>query len=86
MTQVSALPGRGDVFRDVRDHGRFLRYAWHSELAVGVVSLWIGDQCRGTFQIARDDLPDLIQALVGSLATGSTASMNSAPSDLPATG
>lgn len=83
MTEVSAFPDRGDVVFDVRDDGRFLRYRWHPERGVGVVSLWRGDRCSGTFQIAREDLPKLIHALIGSLAAASAAS---AQLDLPATG
>jgi hypothetical protein len=83
MAEVSAFPDRGGVVFDVRDDGRFLRYRWHPERGVGVVSLWRGDRCSGTFQIAREDLPKLIQALVGSLAAEPTESPQL---DLPATG
>ena len=83
MTEVSAFPDRGEVVFDVRDDGRFLRYRWHPERGVGAVSLWRGDRCSGTFQIAREDLPKLIQALVESAAAATTAS---AQLDLPATG
>ena len=74
MTEVSAFPDRGDVVFDVRDDGRFLRYRWHPERGVGVVSLWRGERCSGTFQIAREDLPKLIEALVGSVAAATAAS------------
>jgi hypothetical protein len=82
MNEVSAFPDRRDVLFDVRDDGRFLRYRWHPELAVGVVSLWRGDRCSGTFKIAREDVPKLIQALVGSLAAETPIPAMSAPLDV----
>jgi hypothetical protein len=86
MNEVSAFPGRGDVLFDVRDDGRCLRYRWHPDQAVGVVSLWRGERCSGTFQIAREDLPKLIEALVRSLATETTIPAMSAPLGLPVSG
>jgi len=86
MSEVTAFPDRGDVLFDVRDDGQVLRYRWHPERCVGVVSLWKGDHCSGTFQIAREDLPKLIQALVGSLAAQATTSAMGAQPDLPARG
>lgn len=85
MTEVAPFPDRGGVLFDVRDDGRFLRYRWHPERAVGVVSLWRGDRCSGTFQIARDDLPKLIQSLVGSLGAETNVPAIPGP-DLPAAG
>lgn len=86
MTEVSAFPGSGEVLPDVRDNGRFLRYHWHPELGVGVVSLWRGDRCSGSFQIAREDLPRLIHALVGPLAAGTAAAAPGTPLNLSVTG
>jgi hypothetical protein len=86
MGEVSAFPDRGDVLFDVRDNGRFLRYRWHPELAVGVFSLWRDDRCSGTFQIAREDLPKLIHAIVASLAAETAIPAMGAPQNLLGTG
>lgn len=82
MMEVSALPDLGAVVFDVRDDGRYLRYRWHPERATGVLSLWRGDRCVGTFQIAREDLPKLVQALVQSLASETNVKAASTPLDL----
>lgn len=70
MTGLVALPVRGDVFLDARDKGRALRVTWHHEGELVVLSLWREHTCVGTFQLAKDDVPALIEALVSGLANG----------------
>ncbi|MDQ4086307.1 MAG: hypothetical protein M3165_10865 [Actinomycetota bacterium] len=73
MARIVALPTRGDVFVDARGEGRALRVSWHHEDSVAVLSLWRDDTCVGTFRVAAEDVPALVQALVGGLARGYTA-------------
>ena len=68
MEPVSPLPRSGDVFFDPRDEGRFLRVAYHPEMAVFVVSLWRDETCLGTHRLAAADLPRLLHALTTPLA------------------
>jgi hypothetical protein len=70
MARILALPSRGEVFVDARGEGRALRVSWHHEDSVVVLSLWRDDTCAGTFRVAAQDVPALIDALVGGLATG----------------
>ena len=48
--------------------GRALRVSWHAEADVTVLSLWQGGTCTGTFRLAVEDIPDLIEALRDGLA------------------
>lgn len=70
MSDLSALPVRGEVFSDTRGSGRVLRASWHHESGVVVLSLWRGGSCVGTFQLAADEVPALIESLAGGLAEG----------------
>lgn len=71
MDTVSPLPNRGTVFFDPRDDGRVLRVSHHSDLGVFVFSLWRDDTCLGTFRLAADETPRLLQTMVASLAAAS---------------
>ena len=73
MEPVSPLPRAGDVFFDPRDEGRFLRVAYHPEMAVFVVSLWRDDACLGTHRLAAADVPRLLHALTTPLAVGASS-------------
>jgi hypothetical protein len=70
VKKVVALPVRGDVFADARDQGRALRLSWHHEGELVVLSLWRDDSCVATFQMDKDDVPAMIDALVQGLAEG----------------
>lgn len=59
----SPLPRTGEVYLDARTPERALRVTWHSEAGVVVLSLWRGNLCAGTFQLAIEEVPDLIDAL-----------------------
>jgi hypothetical protein len=48
-----------------------------------VLSLWQSDRCTGTFRLAVDEVPRLVQALVdglGSMATGNRQTAQLSPS------
>lgn len=69
MSNLHALPASGDVFLDARDEGRAMRLSWHSEGGgLAVLSIWRADTCVATFQLGREDIPDLIDTLVRGLA------------------
>ena len=63
MAELAVLPVRGEVFLDARDGGRALRVSWHGEAGVVVLSLWRGGECVSTFQLDRQELPELVAAL-----------------------
>jgi hypothetical protein len=68
MVGIRALPASGDVFVDARDQGRAMRFSWHREGELAVVSIWRGDTCVASFQLDRDDVPRLVETLVRGLA------------------
>lgn len=57
------LPRLGEVFFDVRGNSRSMRLSWYSDSAVAVFSIWQGSVCTGTFRLAIDDLPRMVQLL-----------------------
>jgi hypothetical protein len=69
MWRPSPLPSSGEVFLDARGDGRGLRVSWHPEADVVVLSLWRGSSCTGTFRLAVDEVPELIEVLRGGLRT-----------------
>ena len=69
MASIHALPADGDVFLDARDEGRAMRLSWHSEGGgLAVLSIWRAGTCVATFQLRREDVPDLVDTLVRGLA------------------
>jgi len=68
MAGIVALPVRGDVFLDARDEGRALRLTWHHERELVVLSLWRDDACVASFQLAKEDVPAMVDSLVRGLA------------------
>lgn len=46
-----------------------MRVSWHPEHAVVVLSIWRGDTCIGTMQVAAAEVPHLVEVLVRGLAT-----------------
>ena len=74
MADIHALPAHGDVFLDARDDGRAMRLSWHNEDGgLAVLSIWRGGTCVATFQLGREDIPDLIDTLVRGLAEDQAA-------------
>jgi hypothetical protein len=62
-------PG-SEVFLDARGAERALKVTWHHEVGVVVLSLWRGDRCVGTLQLAAEEVPGAIEALSEGLAEG----------------
>lgn len=67
LGEVVMLPSPGDVFQDARGGDRWMRATWHPDAGCVVLSLWRGLTCIATMRVARDDVPDLVQSLVGGL-------------------
>jgi hypothetical protein len=57
------LPRAGSIFLDSRGSERALRVSWHHEAGVVVLSLWRDNVCAGSFRLAVEDVPDMIDAL-----------------------
>ena len=68
MTSARTLPTTGSVFLDARGGDRALRATWHHEAGVVVLSLWRDNVCAGSFRLRIDEVPDLVDMLVGGLA------------------
>jgi hypothetical protein len=64
---VTPLPRRGGVHVDRRDQGRALRVSAHDELGVVTLSIWRGNACAATHQLAVEDVPALIESLARAL-------------------
>lgn len=67
MGAVHRLPGRGDVFADVRGERRAMRVTHHVDAGVIVISFWHGERCTGTFRMPLADAGRLIALLAGEL-------------------
>ncbi len=63
MTPVAPLPLTGEIYLDARSPSRALRVTWHHESGLVVLSLWRENVCTGTFRLAIDEVPDLIDVL-----------------------
>jgi hypothetical protein len=63
MATARPLPETGSVFLDARGGDRALRVSWHTEAGLVVLSLWHGNVCSGSFRLAVDEVPDLIDTL-----------------------
>ena len=63
MPAARPLPETGSIFLDARGHDRALRISWHQEAAVVVLSLWRDNLYTGSFRLAVDEVPDLIDLL-----------------------
>jgi hypothetical protein len=68
VDEVTPLPRHGEVFADAYDPARACRVSWHPTEHVFVLSIWHADRCVGTFRLARESVPALVQTLVGPLA------------------
>ena len=62
------LPHTREVFLDPRGDDRSLRVTWHQESQLVVLSLWRDNLCAGSFRLAVDEVPDLIDMLRTRLA------------------
>ena len=63
MPAVRPLPETGSIFLDARGSDRALRVTWHHESGLVVLSLWRENVCAGSFRLAIDEVPALIDML-----------------------
>lgn len=63
MLPTTPLPRTGEIYLDARSTARVLRVSWHHEAGLVVLSLWRDNVCAGTFRLAVDEVPDLIDVL-----------------------
>ena len=63
MSAVRPFPTTGSIFLDARGGDRALRASWHEDAGVVVLSLWRDNVCAGSFRLAIDEVPDLIEML-----------------------
>ena len=68
MPPARPLPRTGSVFIDARGGDRALRVSWHHESGLVVLSLWRDNLCAGSFRLAVDEVPGLIEMLRTGLA------------------
>lgn len=82
MHAVRVLPRQGSYFLDARGGGRSLRVSWHQEAGLVVLSLWRDNACAGSFRLAAEEVPDLIDLLRSGLDRAYDAAPR--PGDVPA--
>jgi hypothetical protein len=63
VSPARPLPRTGSVFVDARGGDRALRVSWHHESGLVVLSLWRDNVCAGSFRLAVDEVPALIEML-----------------------
>ena len=63
MALARPLPTTGSIYFDARGDDRALRVSWHHDADLVVVSLWRDNVCSGSFRLAVDEVPDLIEML-----------------------
>jgi hypothetical protein len=63
MSATRPLPALGSIFLDARGSDRALRVSWHTESDLVVLSLWRDNVCTGSFRLALDEVPDLVDLL-----------------------
>ncbi len=63
MPAVRPLPETGSIYLDARGGDRALRVTWHHESGLVVLSLWRENVCAGSFRLAIDEVPALIDLL-----------------------
>ena len=63
MSAVRPFPEAGSIFLDARAGDLALRASWHEDAGVVVLSLWRDNVCAGSFRLAIDEVPELIEML-----------------------
>jgi hypothetical protein len=63
MLPAAPVPETGGIYLDARSGARALRVSWHHEEGLVVLSLWRRNVCAGTFRLAVDEVPALIETL-----------------------
>ena len=56
-----------------------MRVTWHHEAGLVVLSLWRGDSCAGTFRLAVEEVPNLIDLLRAGLDASYQHAVDTAP-------
>jgi hypothetical protein len=67
LAELLAPPAPSETYVDARGGGRWMRATWHPEADCVVLSVWRDTTCIATMRVARDDVPGLVQTLVGGL-------------------
>jgi hypothetical protein len=73
---VRPFPDEGSIYLDARGGDRALRVTWHQESGLVVLSLWRENVCSGSFRLAIDEVPDLINVLRAGLARSYESARN----------
>ena len=68
MPAVRPFPETGSIFLDARGGDRAMRVSWHHDSGLVVLSLWRDNVCAGSFRLAVDEVPELIDMLRAGLA------------------
>ena len=63
MLPPTPLPRAGEIYFDARGADRALRVSWHHDSGLVVLSMWRGEECVGSFRLAIEEVPDLIDVL-----------------------
>ena len=69
------LSATGEIFLDARGGNRAMRVSWHQEAELVVLSLWRDNVCAGSFRLAVDEVPRLIDLLRSGLDTAYDVSL-----------
>jgi hypothetical protein len=63
MATVAPTPLGAEFFLDTRGDARTLRVRWHRDEGLVLLSLWRAGVCTGSFRLAAEEVPALIEAL-----------------------
>ncbi|SDC50026.1 hypothetical protein [Nocardioides lianchengensis] len=83
MTAARPLPQLGSIYLDARGAERALRVSWHHDSGLVVLSLWRDNVCAGSFRLAVDEVPDLIDMLRAGLDLAYDAAVDHGPDTAP---
>lgn len=70
---VSPLPRHGEVLLSRGVSGRALRMSAHSDTGQVVLSVWQAHECRATFVVRVEDVPDVVAALTRTALAATSA-------------
>jgi hypothetical protein len=73
---VRPFPHEGSIYVDARGGDRALRVSWHEDAGLVVLSLWRENVCAGSFRLAIDEVPALIELLRAGLVRSYDAARN----------
>ena len=69
MAKTARGAGNPSIVLDARGADRALRVSWHTEADLVVLSMWRENVCVSSFQLAIDEVPDLIAFLSSGLGS-----------------